>query len=77
MKHTKRCAECGGTNIRTANVQSGGGWAPDLLPGAHSMWTSATLEVFICTGCGHFQYFVPTDRLPDVVASDKFRSYPH
>ena len=75
MKHTKRCASCGSTSIRTTSVSAGGGYAPDLLPGAHSWWKSATLEVFICTGCGHFQYFVPSDRLAEVIASDKFRPY--
>jgi hypothetical protein len=76
MKHTKRCASCGGTNIRTTTVASGGGYSPELLPGTHSWWTSGKLEVFICTGCGHFQYFVPADLLAGVVASEKFRSYP-
>ena len=76
MKFTKRCAECGGTSIRTAIVSAGGAYAPDLLPGAHHWWTDAKLEVFICTGCGSFQYFVPSADLPNVLASEKFKTYP-
>jgi hypothetical protein len=75
MKHAKRCGECGGTNIRTTTVSAGGGYAPDLLPGAHSWWKSGTLEVFVCAACGHFQFFVPSDVLPNVIASQEFKAF--
>ncbi len=74
MKHTKRCNECGGRNIRTTTVAAGGGYAPDLLPGTHSWWKSGTLEVFVCVGCGHFQFSVPTDVLPSVIESREFKT---
>ena len=76
MKHAKRCGECGGTNIRTTTVLAGGGYAPDLLPGAHPWWKSGKLEIFVCADCGHFQFFVPTDVLEHVIASKEFRPYP-
>ena len=72
MKHTKRCAECGSTDIRTTTVPSGGGYAPDLLPGAHSWWLSGKLEIYICAACGYFQYFVPSEYLARVLESKKF-----
>ena len=72
MKHTRRCSECGGTNIRTTTVSAGGGHAPDLLPGTHSWWHTGSLEIYICLGCGHFQFFVPSDELSDVAESKNF-----
>ena len=74
MKRTRKCGECGSSDIRTATVSAGGGYAPDLLPGAHVWWKSATLEVYVCCTCGHFQYFVPDAVLPMVRASKKFKA---
>ncbi|HEV7765291.1 MAG TPA: hypothetical protein VGQ76_09835 [Thermoanaerobaculia bacterium] len=73
MKRTKRCGECGTSNIRTTTVSAGGGYAPDLLPGAHPWWKGAVLEVYVCCTCGHFQYFVPEAALQGVIESKKFR----
>ena len=75
MKVTKRCSECGASNIRVTEVSAGGGYAPDLLPGAHPWWKGGKLEVYICCNCGHFQYFVPAAALKEVQASDKFEPY--
>jgi len=57
-------------------VSSGGGHAPDLLPGSHPWWRTAELEVYICCTCGHFQYFVPPKWLAKVIESEKFEM-PH
>jgi hypothetical protein len=72
MKRTGRCGECGGSDIRTTTVSAGGGYAPDLLPGAHPWWRSGKLEVYICCLCGSFRYFVPDDALSEVRESSKF-----
>ena len=72
MKDTKKCAECGGSRIRTATVSAGGGYAPDLLPGAHPWWKSGTLQIYVCVTCGHLQFFVPSEDLPEVIESQKF-----
>jgi hypothetical protein len=74
MKKTKRCGECGKSNIRMTTVAAGGGYAPDLLPGAHPWWKGGKLEVFVCCTCGHFQYFVPDEALAKVVASKNFKA---
>jgi hypothetical protein len=75
MKRTRRCSECGASDIRTATVSAGGGYAPDLLPGSHPWWRGGELEVYICCACGHFQFFVPENALASVAASKKFRRH--
>ncbi|MEA2239093.1 MAG: hypothetical protein QOC81_3817 [Thermoanaerobaculia bacterium] len=72
MKDTKRCAECGGSKIRMTTVSAGGGYAPDLLPGAHPWWKSGKLQVYVCGTCGHLQFFVPAEDLREVLESVKF-----
>jgi len=76
LKITKRCGECGASNIRTTTVSAGGGHAPDLLPGAHPWWKSGKLEVYVCCACGNSQYFVPREDLQKVLESDKFVAVP-
>ena len=73
MKHTGKCSECHGSDIRTTTVDARGGGAPDLLPGAHKWWKTPKLEVYVCCTCGHFQYFVPQEGLEEVRASDQFK----
>jgi predicted nucleic-acid-binding Zn-ribbon protein len=74
MKQTRNCNECGGTNIRTTTVAAGGGHQ-DLLPGAHPWWKGGKLEVFVCATCGYFQFFVPSDVLANVIASEEFKRF--
>lgn len=73
MKQAKRCSECSGTEIYTSTVSAGGGYAPDILPGAHPSWRSGKIDVFICGTCGNFQYFVPDEALDEVRESKRFR----
>lgn len=71
-KRTKRCGECGTSNIRATPVSAGGGYAPDLLPGAIRGGNArAVLEVYVLPR-GHFQYFVPATGLEGVPESKKF-----
>ena len=74
MKSKRTCSECGSSDIMTTTIASGGGYAPDLLPGAHPWWGGGKLEVYVCGACGHFRYFVPSEALPLVRKSKKFRS---
>ena len=72
MKRSRKCSECGSSDIRMTTVFAGGGYAPDLLPGAHPWWKSAKLEIYVCCTCGYFQYFVPESGLAAVRESKKF-----
>ena len=73
MKRTRQCSACGGTEIYTTEVSAGGGYAPDLLPGAHPWWRSGKLEIYVCTTCGLLQHYVPDGDLDEVRESKKFR----
>jgi len=75
MKRTRQCPTCGGREIYTTEVSAGGGYAPDLLPGAHPWWRGEKLEIYVCTTCGHLQHYVPEGDLAEVRESKKFRKF--
>ncbi len=75
MKRTKRCSECGGSEIYRAEVDAGGGNAPDMLPGAHAWWRSGKFEVYVCGSCGYYQFFVPEEFLSKIKQEEKFERY--
>jgi hypothetical protein len=75
MKRTHQCSACSGKDIYMTETPAGGGYAPDLLPGAHPWWRSGRLEVYVCGTCGYFQYYVPEGALAEVRESKKFRRY--
>ncbi|HYJ89332.1 MAG TPA: hypothetical protein VEW46_24940 [Pyrinomonadaceae bacterium] len=54
MKVTKKCSECGGSEIYRTVINAGGGYAPDMLPGAHPWWRGGHMEIYVCGGCGHY-----------------------
>lgn len=75
MKITRKCSECGGSEIYQAVISAGGGHAPDMLPGAHPWWRGGKMEVYVCGKCGHYQYFVPTEYLANIKQMKKFKKY--
>jgi len=76
MKHTKKCSECNGSEIYTTKVGAGGGYAPDLLPGAHPWWRGGKFEVYVCGKCGYYQFFVPEEALRKIKQNQNFERYP-
>lgn len=72
MKRTKKCSECGAKEIYGTVIGSGGGYAPDMLPGAHEWWREGKMEVYVCGSCGHYQFFVPEKYLVKLKHSRKF-----
>jgi DNA-directed RNA polymerase subunit RPC12/RpoP len=75
MKQKKKCPECGGREIYVSVIGSGGGYAPDMLPGAHPWWKGGKMEVYVCGSCGLYQYFVPPEHLENIGRSKKFAKY--
>ena len=75
MKLSKKCSECKGSEIYRTKVGAGGGYAPDMLPGAHPWWRSGKLEVYVWGTCGHYQLFVPAEALLEIKHQQKFEKY--
>jgi predicted nucleic-acid-binding Zn-ribbon protein len=71
MKPARTCPNCDGTNLYISNkVSSGGGHAPEYLPGLNTHWgmVSARLHVVVCIDCGLMRFFTDSDvtnRIPE------------
>ena len=74
MKDQKNCPECNGTNLYTqGDISVRGGYGPDLLPGAGSLFRSAKVKAVVCADCGLIRYFASQDALRKMAGSDKWK----
>ena len=53
-------------------VSSGGGYAPDNLPGIGGRFGSAKFEVIVCNSCGLTRWFAEKDALAKLPTSKKW-----
>jgi hypothetical protein len=53
----KSCPYCGGTDLYTRRVPSGGAHGPYLLAGLGSFMHYADFDVLVCAGCGLTRLF--------------------
>ena len=69
------CPECGGSDLyeTVKPVPSGGGYAPDLLPGLHPWYRAARLRVVVCAGCGLHRQFASEEAQRMLRHSPKWR----
>lgn len=51
------CGNCGGGNLYSTEVSSGGGHAPNYLPRLAPWWSSAKFDVVVCRDCGLTRFF--------------------
>jgi predicted nucleic-acid-binding Zn-ribbon protein len=58
------CRNCGSTDQHVKEVDSKGGYGPDLLP--IGFWTSPKFEIHVCGSCGLVEWFVPARFLSKV-----------
>ena len=69
MTARKHCPECEGTNLFTRNgISARGGYGPDLLPGASSLFTSPKMMAIVCKDCGLIRYFATGETLAKIGA---------
>lgn len=61
----KPCRNCGSTEHYVKEVDSRGGYGPDLLPLGFS-WSSPKFEIQVCGSCGLVEWFVPQRYLAKV-----------
>ena len=68
------CPNCNGENLyRTRDpVSSGGGYAPNYLPGIGGTWGSAKMHVIVCQDCGLTRYFAESRYLAKLGDSKKW-----
>ena len=71
MRNTK-CPECGGIEIFKREVDSVGGYGPDLLPGVGRIFKRGKYELRVCGSCGFTRWFVPERFLKDIREKGKF-----
>jgi predicted nucleic-acid-binding Zn-ribbon protein len=69
MTNDSTCPECGRSNLYLSKeVSSGGGYAPNYLPGLGSFLSSAKFRVIVCKDCGLTRFFASKkalDKLPE------------
>jgi hypothetical protein len=51
------CPHCGGTDLYTRRVSSGGGQGPYFLAGLGSFMHFAEFDAIVCAGCGLTRFF--------------------
>lgn len=67
------CPECGGMEFYKREVNSSGGYGPDLLPGTGSLLKHGKFEIHVCGKCGFTKWFVAERFLKDIKDRGKFK----
>jgi predicted nucleic-acid-binding Zn-ribbon protein len=68
------CPNCGSTQLyRSPAISSGGGHAPNFLPGLGGVFRSARFEIVLCRDCGLTRFFAHPDARANLSASEKWR----
>lgn len=74
MPKTSTCPECGHSNLYSSgDVSSGGGHAPNYLPGLGTFWMAARFTVVVCKDCGLTRFFACKAALAKLSEADKWR----
>jgi predicted nucleic-acid-binding Zn-ribbon protein len=69
--NSKSCRNCGSDEIFSQEVDSRGGYGPDLLPKLSSFFSSAKFHIQVCGDCGLVEWYVPLKYLDKI--KEKFR----
>ena len=57
MTSAKPCPECGQKNLYVTEANSGGGHAPNYLPGLGRFIGTAKFDIVVCADCGLTRFF--------------------
>jgi predicted nucleic-acid-binding Zn-ribbon protein len=63
MSLSPNCPECSGTNLYATEVSSGGGHAPNFLPGLGGFLSRSRFDVVVCSDCGLTRLFAQESAL--------------
>lgn len=68
------CPNCRGENLYTAKkeVSSGGGHAPNYLPGLGGMFAGEKFKVVVCADCGLTQFLARSSARSKLAESTKW-----
>ena len=73
MTKISACPNCGSRDqYRTVKVSSGGGHAPNYLPGLGTWWSAAYLSIVLCRDCGLARFFASDEARGKVADSKKW-----
>ena len=74
MPISSTCPECGHSNLYSSSpVSSGGGYAPNYLPGLGGFLSSAKFTVVVCKDCGLSRFFASKAARAKISDSGKWR----
>jgi hypothetical protein len=66
MKHSKKCPECGGTEIYTQRLIGSSASNAFLYKADRSLFDFPKFDAFCCANCGCYQLFVGEEWLPEI-----------
>ncbi len=74
MTHVSPCPNCESKDLfKTVKpVSSGGGYAPNYLPGIGGTFGSAKFDVVVCNSCGLTRWFAETEARRKLSTSKKW-----
>ena len=73
MAASSTCPECGKGNLyRSAQINAGGGHAPNYLPGLGTFFYSAKFQLVVCRDCGLTRHYASKEARDKLPASTKW-----
>lgn len=77
MSHMTPCPNCDGGNLyKSKKISSGGGHAPNYLPGLGRFLSTAGFHVVVCRDCGLSRFFAHEEATAKLGESDKWTRVP-
>ena len=74
MNGVSLCPNCGGSSqYRGPEAGSGGGHAPNYLPGLGSFWRSARFSLVVCRDCGLTRFFASPEARQKLKESSRWK----
>jgi predicted nucleic-acid-binding Zn-ribbon protein len=75
MTGVSPCPNCGGRSLYSSpETGSGGGHAPNYLPGLGSFWRSARFSLVVCRDCGLTRFFASAEARQKLKESSRWKS---
>jgi predicted nucleic-acid-binding Zn-ribbon protein len=74
MKSPAQCPNCQSRNVYKTKkaVASGGGHAPNFLPGVGTWFRAGRFDIIVCRDCGLTRFFVQQEDRDDLDDSNKW-----